>query len=136
MEMTDLVAPPRAAEPLVPRGTSILDALRDECLADILAATGRRHPEHPALVFGSRTVTYRELDADSTAVAAGLAQLGVAPGQVTGLLLSRGADLLLAQAAITRRAAAWLPLDADTPLDRVKVCLPSAGAIGLVTTRE
>jgi non-ribosomal peptide synthetase-like protein len=136
MEMTDLLAPPRAAEPLVLRGASMPDALRDECLADILAATARRRPQHPALIFGSRTITYHELDTDSAAIAAGLAHRGVGPGQIAGLFLPRGADLLLAQAGITRSGAAWLPLDAETPLDRVKVCLRSANAVGLVTTRE
>jgi non-ribosomal peptide synthetase-like protein len=136
MELTDLLSQPLAADPLVVRGASMPEALRDECLADILVATAHRRPEHPALIFGSRTVTYRELNAESTAVAAGLAQLGVAAGQIAGLFMPRGADLLIAQAGITRSGAAWLPLDADTPLDRVKVCLRSAGAVGLVTTRE
>jgi non-ribosomal peptide synthetase-like protein len=121
---------------VVLRGPARPDLLRDECLADILSATARRRPEHPALIWGRRMVTYGELDSASEAVGRALAQRGAAPGRVIGLLLPRGADLLIAQAGITKSGAAWLPLDAETPLERVKVCLDSAAAAGLVTCRE
>ena len=126
-------SPPPA---LVLRGPHHPDLLRNECLADILTATARRRPRHPALVWGARAVTYGELAADSAAIAAGLAARGLAPGRIAGLFLPRGADLLIAQAGITQSGAAWLPFDADTPLERVKTCLESAGAAGLVTTRD
>ncbi len=118
------------------RGPSRPDLLRDECLADILTATARRRPGHPALIWGERIVTYQEMDATSETIACALAQRGAAPGRVLGLFLPRGADLLIAQAGITKSGAAWLPLDADTPLERVKVCLESAKAAGVLTCRE
>jgi non-ribosomal peptide synthetase-like protein len=117
------------------RGPSRPDLLRDECLCDILQATARRRPDHPALVWGQRVVTYGELDAASSALANGLTRRGVAPGGIVGLFMPRGADLLIAQAGISKSGAAWLPFDAHTPLDRVATCLRSAGACGLVTCR-
>ncbi|HEV7925705.1 MAG TPA: amino acid adenylation domain-containing protein, partial [Verrucomicrobiae bacterium] len=118
------------------RGPSRPNLLRDECLADILTATARRRPGHPALIWGRRIVTYQELDTLSDRIADALAQRGAAPGRVLGLFLPRGADLLIAQAGITKSGAAWLPFDADTPLERIKVCLESAKAAGVVTCRE
>ncbi len=125
-------APPA---PLVLRGPARPDLLREECLGDLLTATARRRPRHPALIWGQRTVTYAELEAESQSLAQDLAGQGSAPGRIIGLFLPRGADLLIAQAAITHSGAAWLPFDAETPLDRVKTCLDSAGALGLLTTR-
>jgi non-ribosomal peptide synthetase-like protein len=122
--------------PAVLRGPARPDLLREETLAEILAATARRLPEHPALVWSERVVTYGELDAASDAIGNSLLQRGAAPGLVVGLFLPRGADLLIAQAGITKSGAAWLPFDADAPLERVKICLQSASAIGLVTCRE
>ncbi len=55
---------------------------------------------------------------------------------MVGLHLPRGADLLIAQAGIAKSGAAWLPLDATTPCQRIKLCLSAAGCRGLVTTRE
>ena len=125
-----------AASPTVLRGARRPDLLRAESLADILAATARRSPQQPALIWGERVVTYAELDATSAALAGALFQRGAAAGKVVGLFLPRGADLLIAQAGITKSGAAWLPFDAETPLARINVCLQSARAIGLVTCRE
>jgi len=51
------------------RGASRPDLLRDESLADILAATARRRPQHPALIWGKRVVSYGELNAAGDALA-------------------------------------------------------------------
>ena len=125
-----------SAEPMFLRGPSRPDLLRTECLWDILATTARRQPEHPALVWGSRTVTYGELCALGERAARALAARGMDRCMVVGLLLPRGADLWIAQAAITGSGAAWLPFDAETPLERVRFCLQSARAVGLVTCRD
>jgi len=122
--------------PAVLRGANRPDLLRNECLADILVATARRRPQHPALIWGERIVTYAELDATSDVLAGALFRRGAAAGKVVGLFMPRGADLLVAQAGITKSGAAWLPFDAETPLERIKICLQSANAIGLVTCRE
>ena len=65
-----------------------------------------------------------------------LERRGTTPGQVLGLFLPRGADLLVAQAGIARCGAAWLPFDAETPMKRIQTCLQSAKASGLVTCRD
>lgn len=122
--------------PVALRGPARPDLLRDECLADILTATARARPEHPALIWQNRTVTYGELDAASHAIGGALQKLGVAARQIAGLFMPRGADLLIAQAGIAKSGAAWLPFDAEAPLERIKTCLQSAGASGLVTCRE
>ncbi len=118
------------------RGPSRPDLLREECLADILTATAQRRPSHPALIWGERILTYQELEQASEKIACALAQRGAMPGRVVGLFMPRGADLLIAQAGITKSGAAWLPFDAETPLERVKVCLDSAKAAGVVSSRE
>ena len=107
------------------RGPVRPDLLRKECLGDILRATARRRPEHAALIWGDRVVTYAELDALSDAVACELIARGAKRGAVIGLHLPRGADLLIAQAAIAKSGAAWLPLDATTPCQRIGLCLRS-----------
>jgi non-ribosomal peptide synthetase-like protein len=118
------------------RGPARPDLLREERLGDILRATARRCPDHPALIWGDRIVTYAELDALSDAGAAELIARGAQGGAVVGLHLPRGADLLIAQAGIAKSGAAWLPLDATTPCQRVELCLRAAGAIGMVASRD
>ena len=118
------------------RGPARPDLLRLESLGEILASTARLHPQQPALIWDGRVVTYHELNAASDEIGRALVRRGGAAGQVVGLLLPRGAELLIAQAGITKSGAAWLPFDADTPLERVHTCLQSAQAVGVVTCRE
>ncbi|WP_249351739.1 AMP-binding protein, partial [Corallococcus exiguus] len=46
--------------------------------------------------------------------------------------MPRGSDLLIAQIAITKSGAAWLPFDTEAPIDRVAACLSDAEAKGLL----
>ncbi|MFM2088763.1 MAG: hypothetical protein RLZZ237_3632, partial [Pseudomonadota bacterium] len=109
------------------------DLLRDEVLADLLEATARRCPEHIALIDGERRLTYAELDAQAGLAASRLVAAGVRPGDIVGLWLPRGAHLLLMQAAIAKAGAAWLPVDEDTPVERLQVCLDDANGAGVVS---
>lgn len=119
--------------PGVIRGPARPDLLRDETLAALFDETARTFPDHPALLFGSDQMTYAELDAAASAVARNLTERGVGPGMIVALWLSRGADLLVAQLAIAKAGAAWLPLDEDTPRERITVCMDDAQAVGLLT---
>ena len=112
------------------------DLLRNEVLADLFEATAARRPEHPALVFGDRSLCYRDLDALANLAAARLIDAGVRPGQIVGLWLPRGIELLVMQLAVAKAGAAWLPSDSDTPVERIGVCLDDANAAGIVSCDE
>ncbi len=109
------------------------ELIRAEVLADIFEATARRLPAQTALVCGDRSLSYGELDELADRVAARLIGAGVRPGQIVGLWLPRGIDLLVMQLGIAKTGAAWLPFDAETPVDRIKVCLDDAQAAGLLS---
>src|SRR6185369_10012498 len=110
------------------------DLNRGEVLADLFAATAHRVPEQTALLAGERRLTYGELDDLAERVATRLVAAGVGPGQIVGLWLPRGIDLLVMQLGIAKSGAAWLPFDSETPVDRIMVCLADAGAAQLSRT--
>lgn len=116
------------------RGAARPDFLRDELLAEIFAATAANHGDALAVRSGTRTWTYAEIDAAATAIARGLIRHGIGPDDAVGLWMGRGADLLIAQIAIAKTGAAWLPFDADAPLERIDVCLGDADAKMLLTS--
>ncbi len=99
------------------------ELIRRECLADLFETTARRRPDHPALIFGEKVLSYGELDALADRVAGRLIEAGVRPGQIVGLWLPRGLDLLTMQLGIAKTGAAWLPFDAETPPERIAICL-------------
>lgn len=121
------------ASPFMLSGPVRPEFARDETLAEIFAATVRLRGYRIALACGDRVWTYAQVNELSGQMARALAAKGIGPGDVVGLWAPRGVALLLAQIAITRTGAAWLPFDADAPVDRISICLADAGAKGLLT---
>ena len=107
--------------------------LHDELLAEVFGQTAAAFPDAVALRSPTRIMSYAEVDAAATTLARGLLRHGLRPGKVAGLWMQRGFDLLIAQIAVAKTGAAWLPFDADAPVDRVAVCLADSGAALLLT---
>lgn len=110
--------------------------IKAECLADLLEATIQACPDQIALFSDREHLSYATLEERADLVAHYLIQAGVKPGDIVGLWLPRGIDLLVMQAGIAKSGAAWLPFDAEVPVDRIAVCLDDANAIGLLTADE
>lgn len=112
------------------------ELIRAEVLADLFEATAQRIPASIALECGGRRLSYLELNDWADRVATRLMDAGAGPGRMVGLWMPRGIELLVMQLGIAKTGAAWLPFDAETPVDRVKVCLDDAQAVGLVSVDE
>lgn len=122
------------AERAILRGPVMPQLLRDELLCEIFAERVAASPHALAMSTLERRFTYREVDAQACAIAHGLADRSIGPGDVVGLWMARGPELLIAQIAIAKTGAAWLPFDADAPAERIDICLSDAGAKGLLTS--
>ena len=90
-----LVRPLRPGETLA----ALRVARRAGPFAAMIVATARSAPATPAVVDERRTLSYGELDRLGTALARGLADLGVRPSGVAGLLGRDSAALVLALVA-------------------------------------
>lgn len=115
------------------QGQHLPELIRDESLPDLLEATALRTPTQTALIFGSHQLSYLELNTRADLAASYLIASGIVPGEILGLWLPRGIDLLVMQLAISKAGAAWLAFDADTPIERILVCLLDANAAGIVS---
>ncbi|MDH7797397.1 MULTISPECIES: Pls/PosA family non-ribosomal peptide synthetase [unclassified Beijerinckia] len=122
--------------PSVTLGPVRPDLLRNELLGELFAASAHEHPTRTCLIADGHKLTYRDVDRAAERLARGLLHHGAKPGAVVGLWMGRGADLLIAQIAITRTGAAFLPFDADVPAERVAECLADCGASALFTDPE
>ena len=118
--------------PPILHGPDRPDLLRHEILADVFEATAARLPGKTALMAGERHLTYAELDGAADLVAHRLIEAGVRAGDMVGLWLPRGIELLTLQLGIAKTGAAWLPFDADVPTERIAVCLEDAAAKALL----
>ncbi|KPL32246.1 peptide synthetase [Streptomyces anulatus] len=85
---------------------------------EVFAAQVAARPDSPALTAGSATLSYAELDDRADELADGLYAHGVRPGDLVGLCLPRGADLVAAMLAALKADAVYVPLDPEHPADR------------------
>jgi len=98
----------------------------------LLESTAQRIPDHPVIYWQNEVLSYSQLNQRADLAAHHLIYFGVKAGQMVGLCLPRGAELLVMQAAIAKAGAAWLPFEADTPVERMQVCLEDAAAVALI----
>ncbi|MEO3871096.1 amino acid adenylation domain-containing protein [Nonomuraea sp. B12E4] len=113
--------------------TGTLAAAGPATLPTLVSGQAARTPYAPALGFetpaGTRAwLTYEEFADRVNRLARRLRALGAGPGQVVGVCLERGADLVIAVHAVVATGAAYLPLEPDHPAERLAGMLADAGA--------
>ncbi|MBY8847673.1 AMP-binding protein, partial [Saccharothrix sp. MB29] len=86
---------------------------------ELFARQAGRAPDATALVSGQVRVTYGALDVRANRLAHHLADLGVRPGDVVGVRLPRGVDLVVAVLAALKAGAAYTVLDPRFPAARL-----------------
>ena len=102
---------------------------------EAIAVQAARTPHCAAVSFQEQSLSYRELDDRAAALAARLKASGVTAGDVVGLCLERGPDLVVGVLAILKTGAGYLPLDPDYPHDRLLYMIQDSGAARVVTSR-
>lgn len=80
-------------------------------LLDYLSQWAEQRPRHTALHFLGARLTYGELEAQSTALAAALVALGVKPGERVALVLPSAPQFTIAQLATWKARGIILPLN-------------------------
>ncbi|WP_231974826.1 non-ribosomal peptide synthetase, partial [Mycobacterium sp. E1747] len=95
----------------------------------LLAAAVAADPDATAVVDGTRTLSYRELDEWSTRLARKLVETGVGPERAVGVAMDRCAELVVAWWAVVKAGGVHAPVDLDHPVERVATVLDAAGAV-------
>ncbi|MEW1552297.1 non-ribosomal peptide synthetase [Streptomyces tsukubensis] len=106
------------------------------CVHEMVGERARSAPEAVAVVSGTDTVTYGQLDAAANRLAHLLVSTGVRRGDVVAVCLPRGPALVTALLAVLRTGAAYLPLDPKYPTERLRLMLGDAGTTVCVTRTE
>ncbi|MFB9724407.1 non-ribosomal peptide synthetase, partial [Planobispora longispora] len=99
---------------------------------DAVARRVAASPQAPAVWDGS-WLTYGEFGARVRGLAAVLRERGVRLGDVVGVCLPRGADLIVAVHAVMAAGGVYLPLEPDHPDERLAFMVDDAGARVVIT---
>ena len=100
----------------------------DALVHQLYEAQAARTPDAPALLFGGRSLTYRELDARANRLAQHLRSLGVGPDVLVGLCVERSPEMVVGLLGILKAGGAYVPLDPSYPAQRLAFMLEDAQA--------
>ena len=100
----------------------------DQTLVDCLTGLAGDHAAKPALLFKGSTISYGDLDSQSTAFAAALAALGVRPGDRVALLLPNCPQFFIAEFGAWKAGAIVVPLNPIYAERELEAAISSTGA--------
>jgi amino acid adenylation domain-containing protein len=103
---------------------------------ELIAARATRTPDAIAVCCGGTWVSYRHLMEKAARLGGFLRAAGAGPETVVGLCLDRGPDMVTAIVGTWLAGAAYLPLDADWPAQRLAFTLADSRAALVVGTGQ
>jgi amino acid adenylation domain-containing protein len=95
-----------------------------------------RTPDALAVAFGSESLTYRQLDERSKAVAVRLQALGAGPNRPIAICMERMALLPAMLLGILRSGSCYVPLDQRESPERLKAILQECRPVAMIVDRS
>src|SRR5208282_2216183 len=108
--------------------TAVAYPARNLCLHQLIEEQVERTPNQVALVFEQQKLTYGELNRRASHLAFQLRSLGAGPDVPVGLFIERSLEMVIGMLGILKAGAAYLPIDAAYPQDRIGFMLGDAKA--------
>ncbi|MCT8285390.1 non-ribosomal peptide synthase/polyketide synthase [Xanthomonas translucens pv. translucens] len=113
-------------------GTGATVAVPAQPVHRLFEAQAQRTPDAIAVVAGQQCVSYAALDARANRLAQRLRALGLRAGAQVAIALPRSIELIVAQLAVLKCAAAYVPLDSAHPRARLLALIADAQAQVLI----
>lgn len=92
----------------------------NDTFPDLFEAQARRTPDATAVVAGTKSLTYLELNERSNQLAHYLISHGIGPESLVGIALERSPQMIVAVMGVLKAGAAYLPLDPEYPQARLE----------------
>ncbi|WP_394828309.1 amino acid adenylation domain-containing protein [Pendulispora albinea] len=105
----------------------------EACIHELFEAEVARTPDAIALVHGSMSLTYSELNRRANRLAHHLRRLGVRPDDRVALCAARGLAMVVGVVAVLKAGAAYVPLDPSYPPERLAFMLRDSAPKVLLT---
>ncbi|MGE5343979.1 MAG: amino acid adenylation domain-containing protein [Candidatus Omnitrophota bacterium] len=96
-----------------------------------------RIPDHAAIVFNNEMITYRHFDEEANRLAHDLQrENGVQSGDRIAVIMDRSIGLMISLMGIMKARAAYVPLDASLPGERLRVVLDDASVSVVISNQR
>jgi amino acid adenylation domain-containing protein len=108
---------------------------RERCLHELFEEQVERAPEAIALIHEDKKFTYRELNKRANQLAYYLRAAGMGAGDYVALALERSVELVIAELAVLKAGAAYMPLSDALPLQRQEFMMADCAARLVLTAK-
>ncbi len=93
-------------------------------------------PDNEAVIFKGKSLTYKELNNLSNALALTLREKGVGRDTIVGLLTDKNIHTVVCQLGILKAGGCYLPIDPTYPEERINYIAADSGIQVLVTNKD
>lgn len=109
---------------------------RDKSIVNLFEEQVELAPNATALVFEQTSISYGALNARANKIANALVNSGVAAGDLVAVCLPRSPDVVAAILGVLKAGAAYVPVDPQSPGERIQYMLKDSGAAAVLTQRS
>jgi len=103
---------------------------QNKTIVDLFEEQVKKNPDNIAVKYENESITYRELNERSNAVAIRLRKLGVKPCDFVAILAQRSIEMVVGIYGIVKSGGAYVPINPEYPEDRINYilndCCPKA----------
>jgi amino acid adenylation domain-containing protein len=107
-----------------------------QTLHECFEAQAARTPQDVAVMYEDLSLSYTQLNARANRLAQHLRVLGAGPGELVGLCMERGVEMIVALLGILKAGAAYVPLDPSYPPERLAMILDDAAPAAVLTLQH
>jgi amino acid adenylation domain-containing protein len=109
---------------------------KGKCIYEAIAERARHSPDHVAISFGDRCITYGQLEAHANQLAHYLRGLGVGAEVPVALCIDRSPEMIVGILGVLKAGGAYVPLEPAYPRDRLAYMIENAHATVLLTQQS
>ena len=131
----DILAPEERSS-MVADWQSVSEKIPHACLPEQFEKQAALRPDAIAVVYENQALNYAELNERANRLARMMISEGVGPEQFVALALPRSLEMAVGLLAVLKAGAAYLPLDADYPADRIAFMLKDAQPAFIMTNTK
>ena len=105
----------------------------DVCAHQLFEQCAADQPQVPALVFGNRQLTFKELNEQANQLAHYLRQEGLQPETIVGISMERSPEMVISLLAVLKAGGAYVPIDPAYPDERINYIIDDSRLSILIT---
>ncbi|KAL7941874.1 putative non-ribosomal peptide synthetase SirP [Trichoderma barbatum] len=104
-------------------------------ICDLIEQWAQKQPDHTAISFGERKITYAELDNATSHIAWLLSQRGIKRGDIIPVLARRSPEMVICFLGVLKAGALYVPIDVESwSKDRIQSTLERVSAHVILNT--